>query len=204
VKTGMKHSRLTVILPGLLLAGTAHAFDFGGLSDPFGWIGGNDYYDNYDRPYGGYGYGNPGYGGYGYGSPGYGGYGYGDPGYGGYGGYGSPGYGGYGYGAPGYGGYGSGYSGDGEPASALPPGAQAAEIERLKARIRKLEQAVQQAPSTFSNTTGNTLPAFKGQMEHQWPAPPAAPPVVAQPPAGQSANPVYQPNYGILPRYRFQ
>jgi hypothetical protein len=221
---------LLLVPAGLLLANVVNAFDFGGLSDPFDWYGGKRYtypdsdYSGYGYPGSG-GYGYSGLGGYGSGYPGSGGYGYsglgdygsGYPGSGGYGysglgGYGSgyPGSGGYGY--SGLGGYGSGYPGFGgydgyapeNSAYGPPSGAQAAEIERLKERIKKLEQAEQRAPSTFSNTT----PGFQGQPEHQWPASPAGAwtgyPGVAQPPAGQSGAPVYQPSYGIPPRYRFQ
>jgi len=196
-----KYPRLLLLPASLLLASAVNAFDIGGLSDPFDLYGGNRYGDSY----GGYGYGYPGYGDGGYG--GYGDYGgYGSQGLGGYG-YGYPGSGGYGHGYPGYGGYGgygSGDSGYGTPAWGPAPGEQAAEIEELKARIRKLEQAGQRPHSTFSNTT----PGFQGQPEHQWPAPhtgtwPGSP-AVAQPPAKQSADPVYQPDYGIPPRYRFQ
>lgn len=116
-----------------------------------------------------------------------------------YGHYDAP-YGGYGQGYPGYGGYGyPGYSTYGPP-----PGEQAAEIERLKARIRKLEQAAQQETSTFGNTGQGT----RRQLEHQWPAPhtgarPGYPGGTQSAPR-QSAAPVYQPDYGIPPRYRFQ
>ena len=174
MNTTMKY--LLLVPAGLLLANVVNAFDFGGLSDPFDWYGGKRY--TYpDSDYSGYGY--PGSGGYGY--SGLGGYGSGYPGFGGDAGY-----------APGNSAYGP------------PSGVQAAEIERLKERIKKLEQAEQRAPSTFSNTT----PGFQGQPEHQWPASPAGAwtghPGVAQPPAGQSGAPVYQPSYGIPPRYRFQ
>jgi hypothetical protein len=215
----MKYPRLLLLPAGLLLASAVNAFDFGGLSDPFDWYGGKRY--TYpDSHYGGSGY--PGLGGYGYGYPGsgglgypdfggYGGYGghggyggYGD--YGGYGGYGYPGLGGYGSGYPGYGGYGEyapGASDYGTPAYGPAPGDQSAEIEELKERIRKLEQAVQQPPATFSNT-----PGFQGQPEHQWPAPQtgawSGSPGVAQPFAEQPADPVYRPDYGSPPRYRFQ
>ena len=155
-----------LVAAGLLLAGTAQAFDMGNMMNPSKWVGGNKDRDRYDDGdygggpgYGGYG-GGPGYGGYG-GAPGYGGYG-GAPGYGGYGGApgyggysGAPGYGGYG-GAPGYGGYGGapgygGYGGapgygygtpgyGGTPAAAQPrTDDSAAEIDRLKERVRQLE-----------------------------------------------------------------
>jgi hypothetical protein len=108
VKNRRTMYRGLLVMIGLLLANTSHAFDMGNIMNPSKWMGGNnrddDYYDHR-----GYGYGGPGWGypGYGYGGPGWGGY----PGYG----YGAPGWGGYpgyGYGAPGYGypGYGGGAS----------------------------------------------------------------------------------------------
>ena len=137
-----------IVASGLLLAGSAHAFDMGNMMNPSKWMGGNrnsDRYDDYGGP-GGYGGGPGGYGG----GPGYygggpGGYG-GGPGYyggepGGYGG----GPGGYG-GAPGYGGgsgYGStpGYGGAPYVAPTSGTASDAAEIEQLKARIKKLEES---------------------------------------------------------------
>ena len=117
-----------IVASGLLLAGTAQAMDMGNMMNPSKWMGGNknsDRYDDYGGP-GGYGGGPGGYGG------GPGGYG-GSPG--GYGG----GPGGYG-GAPGYGG-GSGYGGaPGYVAPASGTASDAAEIEQLKARIKKLEE----------------------------------------------------------------
>jgi hypothetical protein len=140
----------------------------------------DDYYD-YGPPPGYGGYGMPGYGGYGapgyggYGMPGYGGYG--APGYGGYGG--GPGYGG--YGAPVYGGgpasqglqaydyatpgapssgssytgpsYGGNYTGPSD-SSHYGPGViseDQLEIQRLKDRIRKLEQADKPQPNVWGN-----------------------------------------------------
>jgi len=150
--------RCGLVAAGLLLANTAFAFDMGNMMNPSKWMGGNKGGDRYDDGgygggpgyggygggpgYGGYG-GGPGYGGYG-GAPGYGGYG-GEPGYGGYGG--GPGYGGYG-GAPGYGGYG-GAPGYGAAPAYSAPGApppedkSAAEIEKLKERIKQLEKGNQ-------------------------------------------------------------
>jgi hypothetical protein len=141
----------------------------------------DDYYDDYDYGpppglgYGapGYGYGAPGYGGYG--APGYGGYG--APGYGGYG---APGYGGYGVGpeqglqaydyatpgAPSYGGsytgpsYGGNYTGPSDQSragggqSGYGPGVTTddqLEIQRLKDRIRRLEQADKPQPNVWGN-----------------------------------------------------
>ena len=138
----------------------------------------DDYYDYGPPPglgYGapGYGYGAPGYGGYG--APGYGGYG--APGYGGYG---APGYGGYGAGpnqglqaydyatpgAPAYGGsytgpsYGGNYTGPSDPGrsdggqSGYGPGVTTEdqmEIQRLKDRIRRLEQADKPQPNVWGN-----------------------------------------------------
>ena len=131
-----------IVASGLLLASTAHAFDMGNMMNPSKWMGGNknsDRYDDYGGP-GGYGGGPGGYGG------GPGGYGGGPGGYGGGpGGYGG-GPGGYG-GAPGYGG-GSGYGGTpgygGAPGYVAPASgtaSDAAEIERLKTRIKKLEES---------------------------------------------------------------
>jgi hypothetical protein len=135
----------------------------------------DDYYDYGPPP--GYGYGAPGYGGYG--APGYGGYG--APGYGGYGapgygGYGVPGYGGdpasqglqaYDYGTPGapstgYTGpsYGGNYTGPSDSSrssggqSGYGPGITTddqMEIQRLKDRIRKLEQADKPQPNVWGN-----------------------------------------------------
>ena len=160
-----------IVASGLLLAGTTHAMDMGNMMNPSKWMGGNknsDRYDDYGGP-GGYGGGPGGYGGgpggygggpggYGGGPGGYGGgpggYGGGPGGYGGgpggYGG-GPGGYGGgpggYG-GAPGYGG-GSGYGGaPGYIAPASGAASDAAEIEQLKARIKKLEENNQWAQPT--------------------------------------------------------
>ncbi len=124
---------------GLLLAGSAWAFDMGNMMNPSKWMGGNnDRYDD-DYYYEGPGYGYPGGPpGYGYGAP---------PGYGYGGGYGGPGYGyggapGYGYGgAPGYG-YGGapGYGYGAVPAYGAPgSGDNEAEIMRLRDRLRQLE-----------------------------------------------------------------
>jgi hypothetical protein len=135
----------------------------------------DDYYDYGPPPGYGYGgYGAPGYGGYGL--PGYGGYG--APGYGGYGGYGAPGYGGdpamqglqaYDYATPGAPPTGGGYSGPsyggnytGPSDSSRSGGGQSGygpgittddqmEIQRLKDRIRKLEQADKPQPNVWGN-----------------------------------------------------
>ena len=53
-------SSAVILMTGLLLAGTAHAFDMGNMMNPSKWMGGKDkdddrYYDDY--------YGDPGYGG---------------------------------------------------------------------------------------------------------------------------------------------
>jgi hypothetical protein len=149
--------KLTAVVAtvSVLLAGTAQAFNMGNMMNPSKWMGGNSNSDRYDDYYGGpggYG-GGPGY--YG-GGPGY--YGGGPGGYGGGPGYygGGPDYGGgpgyYGGGPGGYGGA-PGYNG-GAPNYGAPPaggipgystpasgsGSDAAEIERLKQRIKKLEE----------------------------------------------------------------
>ena len=138
----------------------------------------DDYYDYGPPPGYGYGgYGAPGYGGYG--APGYGGYG--APGYGtpGYGGYGAPGYGADPLtgSVPGYGGgttvpessYGSSYTGPtyggnytGPSDSSHSESSQSGygpgittddqqEIQRLKERIRKLEQTDKPQPNVWGN-----------------------------------------------------
>jgi hypothetical protein len=88
-----------IVASGLLLAGTAHAFDMGNMMNPSKWMGGNRNSDRYDD------YGGP--GGYGGGPGGYGG-------------------------GPGY------------VAPASGTAADAAEIERMKERIRMLEDAARQ------------------------------------------------------------
>jgi hypothetical protein len=137
----------------------------------------DDYYDYGPPP--GYGYGAPGYGGYG--APGYGGYGapgYGGYGAPGYGGYGAPGYGGdpamqglqaYDYGTSGAPSTGSSYTGPsyggnytGPSDSSHSGGGQSGygpgittddqlEIQRLKDRIRKLEQTDKPQPNVWGN-----------------------------------------------------
>jgi hypothetical protein len=117
-----------IVASSLLLAGTAHAIDMGKMMNPSKWMGGNkdnDRYDDYRGGPGGYGGGPGGYGG------GPGGYGGGPGGYGG-------GPGGYGGGPGGYGG------GPGYVAPASGTAADAAEIERMKERIRMLEDAARQ------------------------------------------------------------
>ena len=147
-----------LLATGLLLAGTASAFDMGNMMNPSKWMGGNNddddyYYDDYS--------GGPG----GYPPPGYG---YPGPGYGGYGapGYGAPGG---GYGAPGYGAPGGGY---GAPAY----GGESAEISRLKERIRMLEESNREipAPSSYGGQQGyQQVPGYGGQPAYQQTPPPA-------------------------------
>ncbi|MGB5539991.1 MAG: hypothetical protein WBO37_07890, partial [Gammaproteobacteria bacterium] len=79
--------RCALVTAGLLLAGTAGAFDMGNMMNPSKWMGDKNKNDrDYDYDYeGGPGYGYPGGygGGPGYGYPGGYGSGYGgDPGYG--------------------------------------------------------------------------------------------------------------------------
>jgi len=103
-----------IVASSLLLAGTAHAIDMGKMMNPSKWMGGNKDNDRYDDYRGGPG-----------------GYGGGPGGYGG-------GPGGYGGGPAGYGG------GPGYVAPASGTAADAAEIERMKERIRMLEDAARQ------------------------------------------------------------
>jgi hypothetical protein len=156
----------------LLLTMPAQAFDMGNMMNPSKWVGGNNDRDRYDDDY--YDYGPPpGYGYGGYGAPGYGGYG--APGYGGYG---APGYGGdpamqglqaYDYGTSGAPSTGSSYTGPsyggnytGPSDSSRSGGGQSGygpgittddqmEIQRLKDRIRKLEQADKPQPNVWGN-----------------------------------------------------
>jgi hypothetical protein len=121
----------------------------GNMMNPSKWMGGNSNRDRYDD-YGGYGY--PGGPGYGYGGPGYAPYYGGAPGYG----YGVPAYGGapgYGYGgAPSYGAV-PGETGapayGGAPGYGAPPANANAteEVERLRERVRMLEEAARQQPA---------------------------------------------------------
>ena len=204
----MKHRTTSysavLAVAALLLANNAFAFNFGNMMNPSKWMDNDDdYYD--DEYYGGPGpYGPP---------PGY----YGGPGFAP--GYGAPGYGAPGYGAPGYGapGYGGGYAAPAAP-SAPPQGygpdhnlpdthssyeynRDKEEIARLKERIRKLEQASQQAPAPAAPSIYGNQPAYGSSQpapatQPGWGSQPAyqqSPP--ASPPAGQqgwSNQPPYQ------------
>ena len=159
-------------------ASVASAFNMGNMMNPSKWFGGSrdrGYDDYYDGP-GGYGYGGPPYGAPGYGAPGYGVPGYGAPGYGGPG-YGVPGYGAPGYGAPGYGA--PAYQ---APAYSAPSSSsESAEIEKLKQRIKELEEAnVRSAPAraeqpTYAPSSGygqqlpqyQQAPVYRGQPGYQ-------------------------------------
>ncbi|MDH3561063.1 MAG: hypothetical protein OEN52_08955 [Gammaproteobacteria bacterium] len=171
----MQHSTRTVsgilMAAGLLLAYPAVAVDFGNMMNPSKWMGGNKDNDDYVGPPPGYGYGGePGYG-YG-GAPG--GYGGAPGGYGGApGGYGgAPG--GYGGAPGGYGGAPGGYGGapggyGGAPAYGAPAAdPDAAEIERLKQRIKKLEEASKapQPPRTGGSPAPVPLTPYSGQQQY--------------------------------------
>ena len=154
-----------LLASSLLLAMPAQAFDMGNMMNPSKWVGGDkkrdryddDYYDYYDYgPPPGLGYGAPGYG---YGAPGYGGYGVGpEQGLQAYD-YATPG-------APSYGGsytgpsYGGNYTGPSDQSragggqSGYGPGVTTddqLEIQRLKDRIRRLEQADKPQPNVWGN-----------------------------------------------------
>ena len=200
---------------GLLLAGTASAYDFGNPVDsaasPDDYAGG-DYYRF------------PGIGTSGYLDPGYAfsateGHGY--PGYdiGGYGlrGNGSGGYGYPGYGLSGYGdtGYGSvlGARGYYAPRSGAPDSAPAADrnyIRRLEERIRKLENANKQSLPAYGVRYDNSpLPPYNGG--HPGYEAPAAgyfgqPEIKGANPQGGNHTdyPTYQPTYGGQPTYQFR
>ena len=188
-----------IVALGLLLATNGHAFDLGNIMDPSRWVGGgNDYYDDYP---GGSGYGYPGelMPGYGYGGlPAYGGL----PGYG-YGGFpdyhygGIPGYGG----LPGLGGdsrydyYGNnpGYGYQTVPGQDMAESPEAAEIRRLKERIRKLEEASDQAAPAWSDHPG--YPADSSPWGTQPGYPEASKPWNSQPSFPEAGTP-WEPQPG--------
>lgn len=208
----------------LLVADPAFALDFGNVMNPTKWFGGNR--DRYDDDY--YYDEGPGFGGYPppYGAPGA----YGPPGFG-YPGYGPPGVGAPGYGAPGVGAPGYGYPGVGAgapgyvaPAYAAPEassGSDALEVERLKRRIRELEdqqrQSTQSAPGQYGYQQPMSTPAPYGSAPQGYPPSPGAqqggfaPPPgggqqggYAPPPAGAYGSEGYdtgQPGYGGQPGY---
>jgi len=203
---------------GLLLAGTANAYDFGNPGDPYASpddYAGGDYYRF------------PGIGTSGYLDPGYAfsvAAGYGDPGYdiGGYGrrdygvgGYGYPGgYGLSGYGDPSYG-YGSvpGARGYYAPPSGAPESAPAADrgyIRRLEERIRKLENANKQSlPAYGERNSSPALPPYHGEQPG-YKASAAGyfgqPEIKGASPQGGNHTdyPTYQPTYGGQPTYQFR
>jgi hypothetical protein len=176
---------LPAALLGAMLSPPAAAFNFGNMMNPGDWFGGNDrdrddyYYDDYYGPPGG-GYGYPGayqgYPGYsydglgGYGAPGYAAPGYAAPGYA------APGYAAPAYAAPGYAApaavapapvYSAPAASTPAPAATSPAviDADTAEIERLKARVRELEQAGSSPANNWQvpATPGNyAAPAERG------------------------------------------
>jgi hypothetical protein len=209
-----------MVATGLLLAGTAGAYDFDDMADPSAWpdgYGGGDYYRAPDPDYGGLRLLDPGYAFSAYDVYGYPGSGVRD--YGGTGGYGYPGHGLSGYGYPGYGyGYGSGYGpitrSYSSPSSAgAPNSAAAAErdyIRRLEERIRKLENANKESlPSFGEGSNSPASPSFNAVM------PAYEPPAAGQfgqpnyPGTGSTYGshteyPTFQPSYGGTPAYRFR
>jgi len=208
---------------GLLLAGSAGAYDFDDMAGPSpgqDGYGGEDYYLAPDPDYGGLGLLDPGYAFSAYDVYGYPGTGVRD--YGGAGGYGYPdrGYSGYGY--QGYGsghGYGSGYGPvarsyslpayTGTPNSAV--AADRAYIRQLEERIRKLESAAnkQSLPpygerlnSPAWSSSDAAQPVYKAPAVGQFGQP--AYPAAASSRGSHSEYPVFQPSYGGPPAYRFR
>jgi hypothetical protein len=206
---------------GLLLAGSAGAYDIDDMADPamkqFGYGGG--YYLPPDPDYGGLELLDPGYAFSAYDVYGYPGSGVRD--YGGAGGYGYPdrGYSGYGY--PGYGagyGYGSGYGPITQsyslPAYSGTPNAAAAAdrayIRQLEERIRKLENANKQSlppygersnsPSWSSSSAAQPMSKVPAASQFGQPTYPPA----ASSRGSHSEYPVFQPSYGGTPMYRFR
>ena len=186
-----------MLMNGLLLGSTAYAFNFGDIMNTSRWMGGGD--DDYY--YGGQDYG---YGGF--------------PGYSVYGGYPAsvtPGLGYTGLNVPnfdfgqnmGYPGYGHQVSSYNAPQPCVD--SSAAEIDRLKERIRKLEKTGKQAHSTFSGASDYfaPLPSSGGQSGYQV----FSASYVTQQGSGasplfvnQSQTGTYQPDYGNPPQYRFE
>ncbi len=203
-----------MVAGGMLLAGTAGAYDVDNTVDPSAWqdgYGGGDYYRA------------PGYGGLGLADPGYAfsaaydGYGY--PGYGlrdydGGGGYGYSSHGFSGYGSPGYGGYGPVTRSYYSPAYAGAPDSAAAAdrayIRQLEERIRKLENANKQSlPAYGEQLSSPALPAFNA-AQPVYEAPAAGQfgqpnyPGKASPRGSHSEYPTYQPSYQVPPTYQFR
>ncbi len=208
----IRHGGMLVAMT-LLVADPAFAMDFGNVMNPTKWFGGNR--DRYDDDY--YYDEGPGFGGYPppYGAPGaYGAPGFGYPGYGGAPGYGAPGVGAPGYGYPGVA---PGVPGYTTPAYAAPEtssGSDALEVERLKRRIRELEdqqrQSAESAAGQYNYQQPMSTPAPYGGAQQGYPPPAGAqqgypPPGGAQqggyvtPPAGGYGSEGYgaaQPGYG--------
>jgi hypothetical protein len=188
-----------MLMNGLLLGSTAYAFNFGNIMNSSRWMGADDYDDDYY--YGGQDYG---YGGY----PGYGVYG-------GYPGSATPGLGYTGLNVPNLGfGENMGYPGYGYQVSSYSAQhtggcSSAAEIDRLKERISKLEKTGKQAPSIFNGTSDYSAPppSYEGQSGYQV----FSASYITQQDSG--ASPLYgnqpqartfQPDYGKPPQYRFE
>lgn len=174
------------LISGYLLVVPVGAFDFGNMTNPGKWFNGNRDRD-YNRPPEGYGYPNPyepvpGYGAPGYGAPGYGAPGYAEPGYA------PPGYDASGYSAPGY---------------VVPPtpatntgSSDAAEIARLKKRVRELEaERASQTPQwQAAPSPGAQFNDSSGSAVEPWQTPVTPPPVSGKiPPAHEKATPVMPP-----------
>ncbi len=194
------------LLSMLTLTAPAAAFDFGNMMNPGEWFNGNRdrdyYYDDYYGPPGGYGYpvgpydAAPGYGVPGYAQPGYAAPGYTQPGYIAPG-YTQPGYAQPGYSAPAY--PSPSYSSPAWNAPANPSAtsdADAAEIARLKQRVRELEAeraaADSAAPGQSYYESGNN--AIQTWQRPMAPAvPESVPPGYGSPTAPQSWQPAGYP-----------
>jgi hypothetical protein len=194
-----------MVTAGLLLAGTAFAYDFDGMADSSAWqdgYGGGDYPAN-DPDYGGLRLLDPGYAFSVYDVYGYPGSGVRD--YGGAGGYGYPGYGSsYGpitrsYSSP-------AYTGAADSTAA----ADRAYIRQLEERIRKLENANKQSLPFYGQRSNNpAMSSFSaGQPAYEAPAAgqfgQSTYPATGSPAGSSSEYPTYQPSYGSPPMYRFR
>lgn len=171
MKTLRFKKRCLWLISGCLVTVPVGAFDFGNMTNPGKWFNGDrdrDYYDDYNRPPGGYGYPRP--------------YepvpGYGAPGYGAAPGYAEPGYAPQGYGAPGY--SAPGYAAPPAPATNMGSSdADAAEIARLKKRVRELEaeRASQPAQWQAAPSPGTQFNNTSGSADERWQTPVSPPPV---------------------------
>jgi hypothetical protein len=205
-----------MVAAGLLLAGTAAAYDVNDMADPSAWqegYGGGDSYPANDPDYGGLQLLDPGYAFSAYDVYGYPGSGVRD--YGGAGGYGYPGQGFSGYGYPGLG---SGYgpitrSYSSPPYSGAPNSTVASDrayMRQLEERIQKLEDANKQSLPAYGGRSNNPAMSSFSTGQPVYEAPAAGQfgrpnyPGAGSPRGSYSEYPTFQPSYGGPPTYQFR